>query len=306
MLAKLTNWLLGLFGITAIRQATLKRLMEQQGTEKPLDGLTATLQAMKIMADQNQRQLLHHQISVKWDMVDLLERQRPPRSHMTCPLCGHHNEVSAFNEWVTACIFGGGTLTRHQCPECDLIFGDEKMLRLSEAELSRDYEWHYQLFTEGDSTAQEIRAFHALQPRKDGIYLNWGAGAWSKTIEKLRQEGWDVYGYEPHNSATTHSSHIISRMEELAAMRFDGIFSNNVLEHLRHPARELSIMRSLLKSDGKMSHATPCFEYLYEFTRFHLFFYLGKSRTILASQAGLDIEVFVQDGEFMNIILAPK
>ena len=78
MLAKLTNWLLGLFGITAIRQATLKRLMEQQGTEKPLDGLTATLQAMKIMADQNQRQLLHHQISVKWDMVDLLERQRPP------------------------------------------------------------------------------------------------------------------------------------------------------------------------------------------------------------------------------------
>ena len=32
-------------------------------------------------------------------------------------------------------------------------------------------------------------------------------------------------------------------------------------------------MSSLLPTGGMMSHATPCFEYRFEFTRFHLFFF---------------------------------
>jgi len=89
-------------------------------------------------------------------------------------------------------------------------------------------------------------------------------------------------------------------------MRFDGIFSNNALEHLRYPAHELSMMRALLNKGCKMSHATPCFEYLYEFSRFHLFFFLGRSRAILAEKAGLHIDDFVSDGEFKNIILSMR
>ena len=202
------------------------------------------------------------------------------------------------------------------CKECktmmselsspEIIFGDEKILRLSEAELSRDYEWHYQVFTEGDSTVQEIRAFHALNPEKGKTYLNWGAGAWSNTIQQLRNEGWDVYGFEPHSSAAQDSAHIITSFEQLSGMYFDGIFSNNMLEHLRYPVRELQLMSEILSNEGKMSHATPCFEYLYEFTRFHLFFYLGRSRALLAAKAALNIDSYVVDGEFMNLILSKK
>lgn len=302
-LAKFINQILGRFGIKVIREGTLNRLLGSQQMGESLGELALTLKEMQDATERNHRQLLRHQISVKWDMADLLERHRTSATALSCPLCDYRGEIARFDRFVTGCIFEGGTLVRHQCPECDLIFGPEKMLSLSEAELSRDYEWHYQIFSEGDSTLQEIRAFHALKPEKDQVYLNWGTGAWSKTIDSLRQGGWNVYGYEPHSAAMGSSPHIIASMEQLSTMRFDGVFSNNVLEHLRYPARELSVMRGLLKSGGKMSHATPCFEYRYEFTRFHLFFYLGRSRSILAAKAELNIDDFVVDGEFMNIIL---
>ena len=54
-----------------------------------------------------------------------------------------------------------------------------------------------------------------------------------------------------------------------------------------------------------MAHATPCFEYLYEFTRFHLFFFLGRSRELLAKSAGLDLSEFSCDGEFMCAVMRP-
>ena len=55
-----------------------------------------------------------------------------------------------------------------------------------------------------------------------------------------------------------------------------------------------------------MLQEIPCFEYRYEFTRFHLFFYPGRSRSMLAGKAGLSIDDFVSEGEFMNILLSRK
>jgi len=186
-----------------------------------------------------------------------------------------------------------------------VIFGADKMFALTAQELSQEYDWHYKVYSEGDSTEQEIRAFHALQPKKEGKYLNYGAGAWSKTLQMLRADGWDVYAYEPTGSAATGEAHVITDRAQLAAMRFDGLFSNNVLEHLRHPVDELVFMRSLLAPGALMSHATPCFDYLYEYTRFHLFFFLGRSRELLAQKAGLVGCDYVVDGHFMNVVWKP-
>jgi hypothetical protein len=99
---------------------------------------------------------------------------------------------------------------------------------------------------------------------------------------------------------------VISSSVELQKIRFDGVFSNNVLEHLRYPVEELSFMREIIKQGGRMSHATPCFEYLYEYTRFHLFFYLGRSRSLLAERANLTVVDFVLDGEFMCALYEAK
>lgn len=302
MLASTVNRILSHLGVAIIRKDTLNRLTAPQ-KECQHPELEQALKAFQQAEELKFKELLRHQISTKWSIIDAGERHHLKSTTLTCPLCDFQGESSRFSTFMSNCIFGGGELLRHQCPECDLIFGAEKMLSVSEAELSQDYEWHYQVFTEGDSTQQEIRAFHALKPEKSGTYLNWGAGAWSKSIESLRQDGWNVYGYEPHGSASSGGPFILSTPAQLQEMCFDGIFSNNVLEHLRYPVRELSSLGKLLKPGGRMSHATPCFDYLYEFTRFHLFFFLGRSRKVLAKKANLHIEDFVVDGEFMNLIL---
>ncbi|MBE2262178.1 MAG: FkbM family methyltransferase [Burkholderiaceae bacterium] len=248
--------------------------------------------------------LLLHQISAYWRRIDHDALGNAAPVQLSCPLCGHNASGAEFAALHAQCRFGGGRLQRHQCPACDVIFGPSKMLDLNASELSQEYDWHYRLFAEGDSTAQELRAFHSLEPRREGVYLNYGAGAWSASVKILREQGWNVLAYEPTGSAQNAPA-LITQRDQLASMRFDGIYSNNVLEHFRHPVDELRFLSGLLLPDGKMSHATPCYEYLYEYTRFHLFFYLGRSRQLLAERAGLTLCSYERDGEFMNAVFQP-
>ena len=121
----------------------------------------------------------------------------------------------------------------------------------------------------------------------------------------LRAQGWDITAYEPTASAQQQPG-LITQPAALAALRFDGIYSNNVLEHLRQPVDTLRQLASLLNPGGRMSHATPCYEYLYEYTRFHLFFFLGRSRNYLAQHADLDICHSTVDGHYMNTVYQPR
>ena len=251
----------------------------------------------------SEQALLRYQIGARWDMIHRLHALKAAPANLSCALCGHTARRDSFAEHVTECIFEGGTITRQQCPVCDVIFGSDLMLDLSPEALTREYEWHYQIFSEGDSTEQEIRAFKALNPERGRAYVNWGSGAWSSSTEHLRAEGWEVYGYEPHGSAHGGGQYVLTTRSELEQIKPAGIFSNNVLEHFRYPVAALCDMASLLPAGALMSHATPCFEYRFECTRFHLFFFLGKSREWIAKQANLSIVDYRADGDFMNLVL---
>lgn len=261
------------------------------------------VEASASLAKQARDEMLKDQIRVQWRLVDEIHRGRPVTPTLVCEICGYMGETVHFKELTSHCIFGGGRLRRHQCPQCDTIFGPEKMLALSPEELTQEYEMHYRLYPEGDSTAAEIRAFHALQPSRGGRYLNYGSGGWSRSVSQLRAQGWDVLAFEPHQAAA-QGEHEITSQVHLETLRFDGIFSNNVLEHFREPVDALRRMALLLEPGGRMSHATPCFKYLYEFTRFHLFFYPGRSLQALANAAELKVDEFIEDGEFMDAVLS--
>lgn len=287
--------------IRLLNQVLGRGTPDAQALAQQLTALQAELTQLRSAVAEREKNLLKHQIAAKWELIHRLNAAQPEADSLTCALCGHTAPLDAFATFDTECIFGGGHLHRHQCPECDVIFGSQLMLALDAAALSREYEWHYQVFTEGDSTEQEIRAFHALQPRRDGTYLNWGAGAWSSSVARLREDGWNIVGYEPHDSAAVPG--MVRSWAELSQMQFDGILSNNLLEHLRQPVADLKTMASLLKPGGLMSHATPCFEYRFEFTRFHLFFFLGRSRRWLVEQAGLEWVDYQTEGDFMNLVV---
>lgn len=315
--SELVNRILAKFGIALIRRNTFEQL--SIGSLRPTSlfpmdrllelGEISSARAISIdgKIDEVRKDLLRQQISTKWELFDCLERLISDEDNIeTCPLCFHEGRREIFPVLETHCIFGGGRLKRFQCPECDVIFGAKKMFAMNAAELTQEYESHYRIFHEGDSTEQEIRAFYLLNPTKDGVYLNYGAGGWSKSVQILRGQGWNVYAFEPHNSAASNFDYLLRSKDNLLKIKFDGIFSNNVLEHFRYPLEELTFMGNILKPNAQMSHATPCFEYLYEYTRFHLFFFLGRSKTLLAEKTGLVLSDFVVDGEFMCVLYKVK
>jgi SAM-dependent methyltransferase len=236
-----------------------------------------------------------------WTALDRAYDAMPPRRELECIVCGHTSSRSEFSVLTDHCMFGGGKLERYQCPACDAVFGPQKYIDLSEEFVSRDYALLYTHYNETDSSESEIRTFHSLNPKTGGLYLNWGCGAWSKAIPQLRAEGFDVWGFEP--SASASNPYIVSSRDQISA-KFDGIFSNNVIEHFRKPHRQFEEFRHILKPGGVMAHSSPCYEYAYAFTRFHTLFLLGRSADVLAARTGFRIAERTKDGEYINVVFA--
>ena len=96
----------------------------------------------------------------------------------------------------------------------------------------------------------------------------------------------------------TSSSRGRSRISRL----FAGLFSNNVIEHLVRPVEEFQFFHGILEPGAQMAHASPCYRYTYEFSRFHVIFLLGNSAQVLAERTGFRLVHREEDGEFINCI----
>ncbi len=278
------------------RFASVKRgTPRDEGSDvKPVSATTTRRQIPPANRQQHLRWVTHS----RWFVVDQFERRSPAPEMLHCRICDSRRPTPDFRVLESYCRFAGGRLVRYQCPECDTIFGPLKVLQLSEAELGEEYRLLYEMYSEHDTSHNEIRTFHAMKPRRDGVYLNFGCGgAWNSAISQLRADGWNLFGFEPY--AANATKHVIRSLDQLKQMKFDGIMSNNLLEHLTNPLETFDLWRSLLKNDDSvMAHSTPCYEYCYEFTRFHLFFFPGRSIDRLCQRVGLSAETVEQDGEY--------
>ena len=227
-------------------------------------------------------------IALKWNKIDKIECSLEEKTYR-CLICDNEIDTTIAEKKICVCLFGGGKLVRYKCQNCEGITGPLKMLNLSKEELAEDYIQHYGIFQEGDTTEDEIRTFFKLNPQIGKKYLNYGCGGeWSKSLIELRKQGYDVYGYEPY-ATSSNVDYVFTQYSQMEGMKFDGIFSNNLIEHLSNPVKELMIMKSFLQEEGVMAHATACYEYLYPYTRFHLCFPIGKSAEIMFQRAGLEL-----------------
>lgn len=233
----------------------------------------------------------------KWKLKDdLNSKSEDEEEEVTCIVCNHKVMKKDAEKKISTCMFAGGVLERYVCPNCGCIFGPTKFSSQSKEEYDDDYIIHYLGFKEADSTEGEKETFFLLNPTKEGIYLNYGCGKWAQTIDELRAEGYNVYGFDLY-ATDISNPYIINDLNVIKKMRFDGIFSHDLLEHLMNPVKELLFMKSLMKSpESKMAHSTACYEYKYEFTRFHTCFYTGNSVQLLCQKANLKIENYVDDG----------
>ena len=240
-----------------------------------------------------------YSVEAFWTALDCAYETLLKQRELVCIVCGRAGPRMDFAVLTDRCVFGGGTLERYQCPACDAVFGPQKYLDLSEEFVSRDYAMLYTRYNETNSTGSEIRTFRSLDPKPGGLYLNWGSGVWSETIPRLRAEGFDVWGFEP--TAPASSPHIVSRRDQISA-RFDGISSNNVIEHFRDPLWHFGDFHNILKPGGVMAHSSPCYEYAYAVTRFHTLFLIGRSAEVLAVRTGFRVKNRLRDGEYMNVV----
>ncbi len=266
-------------------QKATRKFYEELTNEK-LEAVTRQL----ILTDEKLRVVTRQLMGVKWKQNDeLAKKEEHATDIIRCNICGYHAQRGSFETKEAECIFRGGRLVRYVCPECGVIFGPTKFMNLSQNDIDEDYKIHYYGFDEGCSFDKEIEAFYMLNPNKDGVYLNYGCGCWSKSIQQLRADGYNVYGYEPYASEADNP-YMITNEAELVKMKFDGIYSNDLLEHLLDPIEGLRFMKTLLMHpESKMAHSTACYMYKYEYTRFHTHFFTGNSVEIMSKQAGLKI-----------------
>ncbi len=266
------------------------------------DGLAA-LEARVARLEAREQALRAWAVPAVWDALDRVYAHAAP-GRPRCLACGHEGPADGFALHVDRCTFGGGRLERRECPRCGCIFGPAKYLDTPDALVAADYRLLYAHYSEGDSTEEEVRAFHALRPERGGVYLNWGSGAWSGTVDRLRAEGWDVWGYEPH--APGEHPFVVRTRAEVSA-RFDGLFSNNVIEHLFDPVAAFRDFGTNLKPGARMAHASPCYSHRFAFTRFHVFFPLGEAPARLGERAGFALVDAEDDGGFqVRVWRAPE
>lgn len=215
-----------------------------------------------------------------------------------CKICLSDIDLNLCKKLKTGGMFFYMDLVRYKCPICGVIFGDLNIINLTENQLKDKYIEVSKFYHDGDLSIYEIPVFEKLNPQKDKIYLNYASGEFSSTSDKLRNMGFNVYSYEPHISVNDNEF-VLKDIDSLLKYRFDGIFSHNALEHFQDPIKEMKLMKSILKENGCVLHSTQCFNYLYEQSEFHLYFYLDKSPEYLAKNSGFNKVEKIQDDEYL-------
>jgi len=206
-----------------------------------------------------------------------------------CPICKNKADKENLKKFESECIFLkfeniNQHLIRYQCSICDVIFGPEDMLNLTKDQIIKCYHDVYNSgYRESDSIDFEKFLFSLLNPKKDGIYINWGSGT-SSTLESLKNEGYNIYNYDPGIPENEYS------LDKIITLKVDGIISNNVIDHLQNPIEDLLLMKKILKENGVMIHASDGFNYINHFTKFHLFFFVGDSVKFISEKINMNYE----------------
>jgi len=88
--------------------------------------------------------------------------KQPDLINLSCPLCEYDGPIYNYKKYKANDIFGAGIIIRHQCPCCDLLFGDLRFLYLSEEEIQNDYDDTYSYFSEGDGTTSKLDCLNSI------------------------------------------------------------------------------------------------------------------------------------------------
>lgn len=177
---------------------------------------------------------------------------------------------------------------------------------MTKEEISQDYTDVYSYYKEGNTSKYILHCLDRINLGKDKVYLDYACGNNIETLNLLNNNNYNVYGYDAYVN-NTHNKYI-KNINDIK--NIDIIYSNNFIEHVIEPFEDVKVLVDLLNDKGKLVLISPCWEYNYEFTHFHTFFFLGKSIQYLCEKLNIR-EVFsekinFEDGEFTIIKIFEK
>jgi len=211
----------------------------------------------------------------RWELL-----KQPNIINLKCYICDYDASVSNFKKMTAKDTFSAGEIIRYQCPNCDVIFGDLRFLNLSQKEINDDYIDLYSYYKEADTTNYLLNVFNRINlfipENSNKKILDFACGNWNSVISIIRKKGFNnIYGYDKYVNDTNQEYRLSE--EQLLNNKFDIIYSNNFIEHLIDPLNDIKYLLELLEKNGCLIFITSCFEYCYEFTHFHTFFFIGRS-----------------------------
>ena len=209
--------------------------------------------------------------------------KQPVYNNLTCKICNHNDLINKFKIYKAQDIFHAGELIRYECPNCDVIFGDLRFLEMSKSEISEDYKDLYSYYKEGNTSSYILHVINKINLGKDKIYLDYACGNNSDTLNLLNTNNYNTYGYDAY--VDNNHPKFINNMND--NNKFDIIYSNNYIEHVINPYEDLNKLLNLLNINGKLVLITSCWEYCYEITHYHTFFFLGRSIKYLCDKLNI-------------------
>lgn len=204
--------------------------------------------------------------------------------YLTCVICKYKNLNNNFQKLYSNDMFYAGTLIRHKCPNCGLIFGDLRFLSLTEEEINDDHNDLYSYYKEGNTVPFILDNLNSLEifKNKDLSYLDYACGI-GNMIPILKNMGYNIYGYDKH----VKNNNVLNNIDN---MKFDVIYTNNFVEHVINPIDDIKKILLNLNDNGYLIMMSDCFdEYKIEYTHYHLYFYTGNSFNVLCDKLNLDI-----------------
>jgi hypothetical protein len=208
-----------------------------------------------------------------------------------CRICDKESDNFEVYKAISCVDFLPEEIIRHQCDNCEVIFGSEEFINLTQEQLFDLYKKLFETYSDTDFTHREVEVVLSLNPDPEDKILIWGCGNTS-SVSYLRNTGLNVFGYEPN--IQSNNKFILKNINY--DDKYNYIVSNDLIEHLQDPIKQLNIMKDMLEPGGKMAHRTDCYRYVHEYSPFHLYFLIGKSTDIIAQKINMNKVVWhIQD-----------
>ncbi|MAI39071.1 class I SAM-dependent methyltransferase [Alteromonas sp.] len=198
---------------------------------------------------------------------------------MRCPLCSTSAITPYFTDKKRPYL---------QCSECDLVFVHPDFLPSAHTEKS-EYDKHENSFDD-DGYKQFLRKL--VNPLLSLINtgetaLDFGCGPAAVLAKMLKDEGLNVDIYDP----------FYAPFEEVLNRSFDVITCTEAIEHFHHPAKEWSILTSMLNPSGILAIMTKRVidkerfaTWHYKNDPTHVSFFSERTFSYLARRDGFDIK----------------